>query len=116
MVAELGLLALIVALCLSLVLSIFPLIGSYSGDLRLMSQARTLSFGLLVFVALSFACLVWAFVSDDFSVDYVARHSNSLLPLQYKISATWGGHEGSLLLWVLILVGWMSAVAQKSDH
>ena len=116
MVPEVGLLALIVALCLSLVLSIFPLIGSYSGDLRLMSQARVLSFGLLVFVALSFACLVWAFVSDDFSVDYVARHSNSLLPWQYKISATWGGHEGSLLLWVLILVGWMAAVARKSSH
>ena len=116
MVPEVGLLALIVALCLSLVLSVFPLIGSYSGDLRLMSQARVLSFGLLVFVALSFACLVWAFVSDDFSVDYVARHSNSLLPWQYKISATWGGHEGSLLLWVLILVGWMAAVARKSNH
>ena len=116
MVPEVGLLALIVALCLSLVLSIFPLIGSYSGDLRLMSQARVLSFGLLLFVALSFACLVWAFVSDDFSVDYVARHSNSLLPWQYKISATWGGHEGSLLLWVLILVGWMAAVARKSNH
>ena len=116
MVPEVGLLALIVALCLSLVLSIFPLIGSYSGDLRLMSQARVLSFGLLVFVALSFACLVWAFVSDDFSVGYVARHSNSLLPWQYKISATWGGHEGSLLLWVLILVGWMAAVARKSNH
>ena len=116
MVPEVGLLALIVALCLSLVLSIFPLIGSYSGDLRLMSQARVLSFGLLVFVALSFACLVWAFVSDDFSVGYVARHSNRLLPWQYKISATWGGHEGSLLLWVLILVGWMAAVARKSNH
>ena len=116
MVAEVGLLALIIALCLSLVLSIFPLIGSYSGDLRLMNQARFLSFGLLFFVVLSFACLVWAFISDDFSVDYVARHSNSLLPLQYKISATWGGHEGSLLLWVLILVGWMAMVAGKSDH
>ena len=116
MVAEVGLLALIIALCLSLVLSILPLIGSYSGNLRLMNQARCLAFGLLVFVALSFVCLVWAFISDDFSVDYVARHSNSLLPLQYKISATWGGHEGSLLLWVLILVGWMAAVAGKSDH
>ena len=116
MVAEVGLLALIIALCLSLVLSILPLIGSYSGDLRLMNQARCLAFGLLVFVALSFACLVWAFINDDFSVDYVARHSNSLLPLQYKISAAWGGHEGSLLLWVLILVGWMAAVAGKSDH
>nr|MDT0251957.1 heme lyase CcmF/NrfE family subunit [Endozoicomonas sp.] len=116
MVAEIGLLALVIALCLSLLLSIFPLMGSYTGNLRLMNQARPLSWGLFAFVGLSFACLVWAFVTDDFSVDYVARHSNSLLPMQYKISATWGGHEGSLLLWVLILTGWMAMVALKSDR
>ncbi len=116
MVAEVGLMALIIALCLSLVLSIIPLLGGYSGNLRWMGQARPLSFGLLAFVVLSFTCLIWAFISDDFSLHYVARHSNSLLPLPYKISATWGGHEGSLLLWVLILVGWVAAVALKSDH
>lgn len=116
MAAEAGLMALIIALCLSLVLSIIPLVGSYCVDLRLMGQARFLSLGLLVFVALSYACLVWAFVSDDFSVHYVARHSNSLLPLPYKISATWGGHEGSLLLWLLILVSWLALVALNSGR
>lgn len=116
MVAEAGLLALIIALCLSLLLSIFPLVGSYTGNLRLMNQARSLSWGLFAFVGFSFLCLVWAFITDDFSVDYVARHSNSLLPVQYKVSATWGGHEGSLLMWVLILVGWMAMVAVKSDR
>ncbi len=114
MVAEVGLLALVIALCLSLLLSLFPLVGSYTGNIRLMNQARPLSWGLFAFVGFSFACLVWAFITDDFSVDYVARHSNSLLPMQYKVSATWGGHEGSLLLWVLILVGWMAMVALKS--
>ena len=116
MVAEAGLLALIIALCLSFLLSIFPLAGSYTGHIRLMNQARFLSLGLFAFVACAFLCLVWAFLTDDFSVDYVARHSNSLLPVQYKISATWGGHEGSLLLWVLILVGWLAMVAVKSDR
>ena len=91
MVAEAGLLALIIALCLSLLLSIFPLVGSYTGNIRLMNQARSLSWGLFAFVGFSFLCLVWAFITDDFSVDYVARHSNSLLPVQYKVSATWGG-------------------------
>lgn len=113
MVAEVGLLALIIALCLSFLLSIFPLVGSYTGNIRLMNQARFLSWGLFVFVSFSFSCLVWAFFTDDFSVDYVARHSNSLLPVQYKLSATWGGHEGSLLLWLLILVGWMAMVALR---
>lgn len=94
MVAEVGLMALIIALCLSLVLSIIPLLGGYSGNLRWMGQARPLSFGLLAFVVLSFTCLIWAFISDDFSLHYVARHSNSLLPLPYKISATWGGARG----------------------
>ncbi|WP_067519152.1 heme lyase CcmF/NrfE family subunit [Endozoicomonas ascidiicola] len=114
MVAEVGLLALSIALCLSLLLSILPLWGSFNGNLRLMNQARPLTWGFFVFVAFSFGCLIWTFVTDDFSVDYVAKHSNSLLPLQYKITATWGGHEGSLLLWVLILAGWMAAVALKS--
>ncbi|USE38612.1 heme lyase CcmF/NrfE family subunit [Endozoicomonas sp. SCSIO W0465] len=114
MVAEAGLLALIIALCLSVLLSIFPLVGSYTGNIRLMNQARSLSWGVFAFVSFSFLCLVWAFITDDFSVDYVARHSNSLLPVPYKVSATWGGHEGSLLMWVLILVGWIAMVALKS--
>ena len=67
--------------------------------------------GGFVFVLLSFLCLTWAFLQDDFSVKYVANHSNSLLPDHYKISAVWGGHEGSLLLWALILSGWAFAVS-----
>ena len=116
MVAEVGLLALIIALCFSLLLSVLPLLGSYTNNLRLMEQSRPLSYGLFAFVLLAFVCLIWNFITDDFSVDYVARHSNSLLPFQYKISAVWGGHEGSLLLWVLTLVGWMAMVAIKSHR
>ncbi|OED41412.1 c-type cytochrome biogenesis protein CcmF [Endozoicomonas sp. (ex Bugula neritina AB1)] len=116
MIAELGLFSLILALCLSLILSVVPIAGSFNGNLRWIQQGRLLSYGVFGFVLLSFFCLVWAFVTDDFSVTYVAKQSNSLLPMQYKISATWGGHEGSLLLWVLILSGWMATVALKSDH
>ncbi len=116
MIAEAGLLSLVLALCLSIILSIVPMAGSYNGNIRWMNQARALSYGVFGFILVSFLCLVWAFVTDDFSVDYVAKHSNSLLPMQYKVSATWGGHEGSLLLWVLILTGWMAAVALKSHR
>ena len=114
MIAEIGLLSLILALCLSLILSVVPMAGSLNGNLRWMNQGRTLSYGVFGFVLFSFLCLIWAFITDDFSVAYVAKQSNSLLPMQYKISATWGGHEGSLLLWILILTGWMAAVALKS--
>ena len=59
-----------------------------------------------VLVALAFGCLAWSFVTSDFSVENVAQHSNSQLPLHYRFAATWGSHEGSLLLWVLMLAGW----------
>ncbi len=114
MIPETGLLALILALCLSVLLAVMPLVGSYNGNVRWMNQARSLAYGQFIFIAYAFGCLAWAFMTDDFSVDYVARHSNSLLPVQYKFSATWGGHEGSLLLWILTLAGWMAAVALKS--
>ena len=116
MLAETGLFALILALALSLILSLMPIIGSFTGNLRWMNQARSLTYGVFGFVLVSFICLVTLFVGDDFSVVYVAGHSNSLLPLQYKISAVWGGHEGSLLLWILILAGWMALVALKSQR
>ena len=116
MVAEIGLFSLILALCLTLVLSVMPMAGSFNGNLRWMEQGRILSYGIFGFVFLAFICLVAAFVSDDFSVAYVASHSNSMLPLPYKISATWGGHEGSLLLWILILSGWLAMVALKSHR
>ncbi|MGI9273319.1 MAG: heme lyase CcmF/NrfE family subunit [Endozoicomonas sp.] len=111
---ELGLFALVLALCMAVVQSIMPLVGSYTGRLRWMALARPMAFGQFAFVALSFLCLVNAFVTNDFSVAYVANNSNTLLPLEYKITATWGGHEGSLLMWVLVLSGWTQAVAMKS--
>lgn len=111
MVPELGHFALILALGLSLLSCVYPLWGAYKGHLRLMSLARPLALGQFVLVAFSFGALVYAFISNDFSVAYVAAHSNTQLPLAYRISATWGAHEGSLLLWVLILTGWAGAVA-----
>jgi len=88
--------------------------GAQTGNAALMASARSISVGLFVFVALAFACLVYAFLQDDFSVVYVVNQSNSLLPVEYKVSAVWAGHEGSLLLWVLILAGWTLAVAMFS--
>ena len=71
--------------------------------------------GQFVFATVAFLALVYSFVVDDFSVAYVAGHSNSLLPWYYKISATWGGHEGSFLLWILFLCGWTTAVVLRRD-
>ncbi len=112
---ELGLFALILATCLALLQSVVPLVGSYTGRLRWMSAGRSLATGQFIFTLLSFSCLVYAFLTDDFSVKYVASNSNSLLPSIYKFTATWGGHEGSLLLWILTLTGWGQVVALRSD-
>ncbi|AHE99570.1 heme lyase CcmF/NrfE family subunit [Thioalkalivibrio paradoxus] len=114
MVAELGLFALILALLLAIAQGTLPLIGAARGDVALMAVGRSAAFGQLFFIALAYAALTYAFVTDDFSLRYVATHSNSLLPTQYKISGVWGGHEGSLLLWVLILSLWSAAVATFS--
>lgn len=111
MIPEYGHLALTIALALSLAQAILPLLGAYRGNLSLMAYARPLSAGQFVFSTLSFICLMYAFVTDDFSVQYVADHSNSLLPVYYKFSAVWGGHEGSLLLWAWLLSLWTLAVA-----
>lgn len=111
MYPELGQLALIIALLLAVLLSVVPLAGALTGRDSLQSFARPLSTGMFVFTALSFAVLTHAFMVDDFSVAYVANNSNSMLPWYYKFSAVWGGHEGSLLLWILMLAGWTLAVA-----
>ena len=74
--------------------------------------AAPVGFGLIL---VGFASLTSAFLADDFSVDYVANNSNIDLPLQYKVSAVWGAHEGSFLLWCLVMAGWMMAVARLSD-
>ena len=113
MIAELGHLSVILALALSIAGAAFGLGGAHLGQGRWMQAAVSATYGQLVFVALGFLVLVNAFVTDDFSVAYVAHNSNSLLPWQYKVSAVWGAHEGSLLLWTLIMTLWMGAVAVR---
>jgi cytochrome c-type biogenesis protein CcmF len=114
--AELGHAALIIALCLCVVQAIVPMVGSFAGYRSWMRLGHSLALGQLVFVAISFACLATAFLQDDFSLQYVANNSNTLLPIHFKFSAVWGAHEGSLLLWALILAGWSAAVALFSRH
>jgi cytochrome c-type biogenesis protein CcmF len=114
MAAELGIFALILAFILSLSQAFFGLIGAWRNNAAWMSVSRPAVTGQFVFVATAFACLSYAFVHDDFSVLYVARNSNSHLPLFYKVAALWGAHEGSLLLWILILSIWSVAVAAFS--
>jgi cytochrome c-type biogenesis protein CcmF len=116
MIAEYGHMALIVALCLSIAQAIVPMVGSFVGYRTWMRLGHSLALGQLVFVAISFACLTAAFLQDDFSLQYVANNSNTLLPAQFKVSAVWGAHEGSLLLWALILALWSAAVALFSSH
>lgn len=111
MYAETGQLALAFALALAVVQSILPLAGAATGRVAWMRSARYSAWGQFAFLLLAFACLTAAFIQHDFSIAYVANHSNSILPLQYRITAVWGGHEGSLLLWVLILAAWGVAVA-----
>ncbi len=116
MIPELGHIALWLALGVSLVLGAVPMLGAQRGRADWMALARPATVLLFVLVALAFACLMASFVRHDFSVLYVASNSNSALPLPYRIAAVWGGHEGSLLLWVLMLCVWMLAVARFSAH
>ncbi len=116
MIPELGQLSLSIALVVALVQGVLPLAGAQRGDAGWMAVARPAAHSLALLVAFAFGCLVYAFVANDFSVQYVAQHSNSALPLQYRISGAWGGHEGSLLLWILMLGVWMSAIALFSTH
>jgi len=112
MIPEIGHFALILALALAVCQGVLPLIGAHRNDAALMSVARSATFGQFLFMTISFVCLTIAFVSDDFSVLYVANHSQLALPIQYKISAVWSAHEGSLLLWILLQAGWTAAVAK----
>ena len=111
MIAEIGQITLIMSLCLAALLALLPLLGTYTGQGRLITSAQPLTFALVTMLSISFTALVLTFLFDDFSVQYVAQNSNRLLPVFYKVSATWGGHEGSLLLWILILSLWTGAVA-----
>ncbi|HET8898379.1 MAG TPA: heme lyase CcmF/NrfE family subunit [Rhodanobacteraceae bacterium] len=114
MTPELGQFALILALLLALAQGSLPLVGAWRGNARLMATARPAAIGQAVFVALAFAILVAAFLGYDFSVAYVADNSNLELPWYYRVAATWGAHEGSLLLWILILNLWTLALAAFS--
>jgi len=116
MIPEIGNFAIIVALLLALVQGILPIFGAARGNAALMNLARPVAVGQFVFVSIAIGCLVQAFVNNDFSVLYVTDHSNSQLPVQYRVAALWGGHEGSLLLWTFILTVWTVAVAQFSKH
>jgi len=116
MIPELGQVALLLALAVTLILGTLPLIGAARGRADWMALARPAAQAHFVLVAVAFACLTMSFVGNDFSVLYVASNSNSALPLAYRIAAVWGGHEGSLLLWLAMLALWMLAVAAFSRH
>jgi len=115
-IPELGHFALIVALTLAIAQSALSFAGARSGRMQLLAAARPIAVGQFLFVAAAFAALAYAFVTSDFSVLNVANHSNSKLPTHYRFAATWGSHEGSILLWVLMLNGWTFAVALLSHR
>ncbi len=110
MVPEIGHFALVIALCLALVQTIVPLLGAHAHIDQWMAVAKPAARGHFLFLVISYVCLTYSFVNNDFSVLYVANNSNTALPLYYRISAVWGAHEGSLLLWVLMLGAWTFAV------
>ena len=110
MVPEIGQFALILALLLALTQGVLPIVGAARGVPVWMALARPAAQGQFTFVVIAFGCLAWSFVNNDFSVLNVATNSNSQLPLHYRFAATWGSHEGSLLLWVLMLNIWTVAV------
>jgi cytochrome c-type biogenesis protein CcmF len=110
-IAEIGNLASVIALLCAILLAVYPLWGSYSQNQIMIASAKPLAFGVFIFTGIAYGCLTYSFLHDDFTIAYVANHSNSMLPWYYKVTAVWGGHEGSFLLWVLIFSVWMMAVA-----
>jgi cytochrome c-type biogenesis protein CcmF len=116
MIPEIGQFALILALCVAAVQGTLPILGAASGNRALMAIAQPAARGQFVLVLIAFCCLGFAFAAKDFSVLYVAANANSKLPLQYRLAAIWGAHEGSLLLWTFILTIWMMAVTLFSTH
>ena len=111
MIVEIGHFALILAACVALVQGVLPLAGTVNDNQRWQSLAKPAAMLQFLLIAFSFAVLAHGALTDDFSIKYIAGHSNSLLPTQYKFASVWGGHEGSLLLWMLMLSGWTVAVA-----
>src|SRR5260370_19045389 len=116
MIPEIGQFALILALMLALVQATLPLIGAARGIPQFVLLARRVAQDQFLFVTTAFCCLAYSFITNDFSVLNVATNSNSQLPLHYRLAATWGSHEGSLLLWTLMLTIWMVAVTLFSKH
>ena len=116
MIPEIGQFALILALMLALTQATLPLIGAAKGIPQLVALAKPTAQAQFIFVLIAISCLGYSFISNDFSVLNVATNSNSQLPLQYRLAATWGSHEGSLLLWTFFLTFWMVAVSLFSNH
>jgi cytochrome c-type biogenesis protein CcmF len=114
MTPELGHFALILAFVVSLLQGVLPLVGAQRGNAQWIALARPAAQTQFLLIAIAFGCLAQSFLTNDFSVSYVAGHSNTQLPTLYRFSAVWGGHEGSLLLWVLMLAGWGAAVSLAS--
>ena len=114
MTPELGHFALIIAFVVSIVQGVLPLIGAQRGNAQWTALARPAAQTQFLLIAVAFGCLAQSFLANDFSVSYVAQHSNTRLPTLYRFAAVWGGHEGSLLLWVMMLAGWGAAVSVAS--
>src|SRR5438093_3567492 len=116
MLPEIGQFALILALVVAVTQATLPLIGAARGQQQLVALAKPAAQAQFIFVAIAFCALGYSFISNDFSVLNVAANSNSHLPLHYRLAATWGSHEGSLLLWTFMLTIWMVAVTLFSNH
>ena len=116
MIAELGNYALALSLAIAVLLAIFPLWGAEKGNAQLMALARPMTYGLFIVLSVSFGALFYLFAVNDFSVQYVVNNSNTTLPIYYRLSAVWGSHEGSLLLWIWLLSLWGAAVALFSKR
>jgi cytochrome c-type biogenesis protein CcmF len=114
MIPEFGHYALILALCIAIIQGILPLVGAQQGRREWILLARPAAQTVFLLLAIAFVILAWSFYSNDFSVLYVAEHSNSQMPVIYRLGAVWGGHEGSLLLWIFLLSTWTFLVAQLS--
>ncbi|MFL6657563.1 MAG: heme lyase CcmF/NrfE family subunit [Massilia sp.] len=116
MIPELGNFAVMLALGVALLMGALPMVGAARGKLQWMALARPAAYAQALLVLFAFGALVASFVQNDFTVAYVAANSNVSLPLQFRVAASWGGHEGSLLLWVVILALWTAAVAAFSHR
>ena len=116
MIPEIGNFALVLALTLAIAQCTLGLAGAQRNNMQWMAMSRSSAHGQFVFVAIAFACLAYSFLANDFSVINVASNSNSRLPAHYRFAATWGSHEGSLLLWMLMLGGWTLAVSVFSRN